>query len=88
MAMRKRAPQRTCICCGAKTDKSDLLRIVGTPDGSVVVDSTGKKNGRGAYVCALCRNANGGMRRDRLEHSLRIKIDEDHWKALVEALTS
>lgn len=44
-------PQRTCIACRQKRDKRRLTRIVRTPDGQVVVDPTGKQNGRGAYVC-------------------------------------
>lgn len=47
----KHVPQRTCIACRLKHDKRQLTRIVRTPDGSVVVDPTGKLNGRGAYVC-------------------------------------
>ena len=88
MSVGRRAPQRTCISCGAKTDKRDLLRIVSMPDDTVVVDFTGRRNGRGAYVCASCRNSLDYLRRDRLEHSLRTKIDEDDWKALVEVMTS
>jgi len=44
-------PQRTCIVCRQKFDKRRLTRIVRTPDEGVVVDSTGKRNGRGAYLC-------------------------------------
>lgn len=44
-------PQRTCVACRQKTDKRRLTRIVRTPDAGVVVDLTGKRNGRGAYVC-------------------------------------
>ncbi len=42
---------RTCVMCRQKTDKRNLLRIVRTPEGEVKFDSTGKMNGRGAYVC-------------------------------------
>ncbi len=44
-------PQRTCIVCRQKIDKRCLTRIVRTADAGVVVDATGKRNGRGAYVC-------------------------------------
>jgi predicted RNA-binding protein YlxR (DUF448 family) len=47
----KHTPQRTCIVCRQKFDKRHLTRIVRTPEMTVVVDSTGKKNGRGAYLC-------------------------------------
>jgi len=48
---KKHVPQRTCIACRKKTDKRRLTRIVQTAEMSIVIDSTGKKNGRGAYIC-------------------------------------
>ncbi|MFQ5401003.1 MAG: RNase P modulator RnpM [Anaerolineae bacterium] len=47
----KRVPQRTCVACRQKTDKRRLTRIVRTPEREIVIDPTGKQNGRGAYVC-------------------------------------
>ena len=46
----KKIPMRTCVVTKEKWDKRDLLRIVRTPDGEVIVDLTGKANGRGAYL--------------------------------------
>lgn len=47
----KHAPQRTCVVCRRQFDKRRLTRIVRTADSGVVVDPTGKRNGRGAYLC-------------------------------------
>jgi hypothetical protein len=47
----KHIPQRSCVVCRRKVDKRQLTRIVQTIDEGVVVDPTGKRNGRGAYVC-------------------------------------
>jgi len=47
----KKQPARTCMACNEQKDKKDLLRIVRSKDGIIEVDLTGKKNGRGAYVC-------------------------------------
>ncbi len=47
----KHSPQRSCVVCRQKTDKRRLTRLVRTAEGTVVVDPTGKKNGRGAYLC-------------------------------------
>ncbi|MCP5096159.1 MAG: YlxR family protein [Chloroflexi bacterium] len=47
----KHIPQRTCIACRQKTDKRRLTRLVNTDKSGVLVDLTGKRNGRGAYVC-------------------------------------
>ena len=46
----KKIPQRMCIVTKEKTDKRNLLRIVRTPEGEIIVDETGKKNGKGAYI--------------------------------------
>jgi predicted RNA-binding protein YlxR (DUF448 family) len=46
----KKIPMRTCVITGEKLPKKDLIRVVRTPEGNVVVDETGKANGRGAYL--------------------------------------
>lgn len=48
---RKHSPQRTCVVCRQTLDKRALFRIVNSPDEGPVVDLTGKRNGRGAYLC-------------------------------------
>lgn len=47
----RKIPQRMCVAAGKSRDKKDLLRVVRTPEGQLVLDATGKKSGRGAYVC-------------------------------------
>ena len=47
----KKTPTRQCIGCGDKKDKKELIRVIKTPEGEITVDFTGKKNGRGAYIC-------------------------------------
>lgn len=46
----KKIPMRTCVITGEKLPKKELIRIVRTPDGEVIVDESGKANGRGAYI--------------------------------------
>lgn len=46
----KKIPMRTCVITGEKLPKKELIRIVRTPEGNVIVDETGKANGRGAYI--------------------------------------
>ena len=46
----KKIPMRSCVITGEKLPKKDLIRIVRTPEGNVVIDETGKANGRGAYL--------------------------------------
>jgi predicted RNA-binding protein YlxR (DUF448 family) len=49
---KRRQPQRSCIACRQRFDKRALSRLVFTGDAGVVVDATGKRNGRGAYLCS------------------------------------
>ena len=71
----KHSPQRTCAVCAVKTDKRSLVRIVRTPEGAVLVDETGKRNGRGAYLCKRsgCWDA-AAARPRRLSAALRAEI--------------
>ena len=86
MVKRKRIPLRTCVSCGLKTAKRELLRIVSSPDGKVAVDRGGKLNGRGAYLCIECRAVPESLRRGRLEHSLKTRIGEDEWDSLLNSV--
>lgn len=51
MANKRKVPMRKCVGCGEMKPKKELLRILRTEDESIVLDTTGKKNGRGAYIC-------------------------------------
>ena len=78
----RHVPLRTCVACGKKTDKGDLMRIVGRSDGGVTMDPSGKAQGRGAYVCSSGDCAEEPIRRRRLEFALRRKISDDDWSAV------
>ena len=49
--VKKKKPERTCMACNEQKEKQELLRIVKSKDGIIEVDLTGKKSGRGAYIC-------------------------------------
>lgn len=49
--MDKKQPVRTCVCCRRRAEKDSFLRVVKTPEGNIELDPSGKKDGRGAYVC-------------------------------------
>ena len=51
MSVKKKTPQRQCVGCGEMKNKRDMIRILKTAEGEIVLDATGKKNGRGAYLC-------------------------------------
>ncbi len=85
----KRPPQRTCIACRSTSGKRDLVRIVRTPAGAVEVDLTGKKSGRGAYLCRCVECWEAGLKRDRLATALKTKLtpeDREHLNAFLRSL--
>ena len=49
--MMKKVPMRMCVACREMKPKKELIRVVRTPEGEIVADETGRKNGRGAYLC-------------------------------------
>ena len=80
--MARKLPIRTCIACGASSDKRGLVRVVRTPEGAVELDITGKAAGRGAYVCRS-EECFGKARKKRLFASkLRCKVSEQDYERL------
>jgi uncharacterized protein len=73
----KHVPQRTCIACRSSDAKRQLLRIVRTPDGQVEIDPTGKKNGRGAYLCKLKSCWDVGLNKKALDFALKVTIEAE-----------
>lgn len=69
-ARRKHVPQRTCVACRQVQGKRALVRVVRTPDSGVVIDPTGKRSGRGAYVC-MSQECWDIALKGRLEHALK-----------------
>lgn len=88
MGRQQRVPTRTCVVCRERRQKDELLRIVRTPEGQVVFDSTGRLNGRGAYVCVDPGHWGEGANRGRLIHALKIEIDDSTMRSLNEAILS
>ncbi len=78
----KHVPQRTCIACHQVKPKRELLRIVRTPSGRVEMDPTGKKSGRGAYLCANRSCWTIALKKKRLEQELETTISEEDRLAL------
>ncbi|MGI6632561.1 MAG: RNase P modulator RnpM [Bacillota bacterium] len=70
--MPRRLPARTCLGCQTVKPKRDMIRIVRTPEGNVVVDETGKKSGRGAYVCPTLECLELLRKGKRLERVLEV----------------
>ncbi len=78
----KHVPQRTCVACHQVKPKRELLRIVRTPQGRVEMDPTGKKSGRGAYLCANRSCWTMALKKKRLEQELDVLISDEDRSAL------
>jgi hypothetical protein len=84
----KHIPLRTCVACHQMKPKRELLRIVRAPDGHVFIDATGKKSGRGAYLCARLSCWEQALKGKRLEHEFEMQIAAEDRAALDEYVAS
>ena len=82
----RKIPERQCMGCNEKKPKPDLLRVVRAPDGSVSLDFTGKKSGRGAYICRDVRCLQKAVKTRRLSRSLECEIPDVVFAAMEEEL--
>ncbi|MBN1936157.1 MAG: YlxR family protein [Anaerolineae bacterium] len=73
---KKHVPQRTCVGCREVKSKREMVRIVRTPEGEIVVDERGKMNGRGAYICATRSCWETVLKGSQLSQALNIDIGE------------
>ncbi len=80
----KKIPMRMCVGCREMKEKRDLIRVVRTPEGEVALDATGKKSGRGAYVCRQAECLRRAIRQKQLERQLEITLTTE----ITEALTA
>jgi hypothetical protein len=79
----KRIPQRTCVACRRVQAKRELIRLVRTSDGSIEVDTTGKRVGRGTYLCRSWECWESGLKGNRLEYALRTSLTQDNLEQLI-----
>ncbi len=76
-------PQRTCVACRQTAAKRQLVRVVRAPDGSVSIDPSGKKSGRGAYLCDSPECWQAALKRGILSRALKVEtIPEDDLQTL------
>ena len=82
MSTTKKIPLRKCIGCGEMKDKRELLRVLKTSENEIIIDTTGKKNGRGAYLCYKRECLNQAMKNKGLERSFKMSISKDIYESL------
>ena len=82
----KRIPERTCTGCGEVKPKAELLRVVRSPEGALSVDATGRKPGRGAYVCRSAECLKKAIRQKQLERAFECALQDEVKEALMREL--
>lgn len=79
----KKVPERTCIACRSAKPKNELLRVVRDPEGAISLDFTGKKNGRGAYICKDKACLAKCVKSKALDRALNCKVDSEVYERLL-----
>ena len=78
----KKQPQRTCMGCKQKKDKKELIRIVKNKNNEISIDRTGKKEGRGAYICDDVNCLDKLIKSKRLERVFEMSISNEIYESL------
>jgi len=83
----RKIPLRMCVGCRTRDDKRNLIRVVRTPEYEVIVDSTGKKPGRGAYICPKIECLHKAVKSRSLERALGVNVTPEVLSRLEASLT-
>ena len=73
----KKIPTRQCLGCNEHKPKKDMLRVVRTPEGDVTLDFTGKKSGRGAYICYDVKCLKKARKSKRIDKNLEVDVSDE-----------
>lgn len=77
--------QRTCVACRQIKAKRELVRLVRAPEGNIEIDDSGKKKGRGAYLCAARECWEKALQGNKLERALRARLTRDNRAQLIQS---
>ena len=80
--MPRKIPMRRCVATGEQLPKKELLRIVRSPEGKLLVDLTGKANGRGAYLKKDADAVERARKTRALERALEVSVPEEFWEEI------
>lgn len=83
----KKVPLRKCTGCGEMKKKKEMIRVIKTPEDEILLDKTGKKNGRGAYICPTVQCLNSALKSKGLERSLKTPIPREVYDTLLKELS-
>jgi predicted RNA-binding protein YlxR (DUF448 family) len=84
--MPRKIPMRKCVATNERFPKKELLRVVRTPEGELTIDRTGRTNGHGAYLKKDINAVNLARKKGSLESALEMKIPEEFWQEIEEAV--
>ncbi len=87
MATGKKIPMRMCVGCRQMKEKRDMIRVLRTQDGEFCIDQTGKKNGRGAYLCKNPDCLKLAVKNHALDRSFKTKIPKETEEKLLEEMS-
>lgn len=80
--MAKKIPLRQCVGCSEMKSKKEMMRVLKTAEGSITLDKTGRKNGRGAYLCMTSECLKRARKNKGLERSLKMSIPDEVYENL------
>ena len=86
MKTKNKTPLRQCTGCREMTSKTEMIRVLRTPENEIVLDATGRKNGRGAYVCLSQECLEKAVKTRGLERSLKTAIPDEVYEDLKKEL--
>ena len=86
MTVNKKIPQRQCVGCGENRDKKNLIRVLKTGENEIFLDDTGKKNGRGAYICKNMACLEKAIKTKGLDRSFKMAIPQPVYDQLLEEM--
>ena len=75
--MNKKIPMRQCVGCGSMKTKKEMMRVLKTAEDGIILDTTGKKNGRGAYLCVSMECLQMARKNRGLERSFKMSIPDE-----------
>ncbi|MBD5533301.1 MAG: YlxR family protein [Lachnospiraceae bacterium] len=81
--MNKKIPLRQCVGCQQMKPKKDMMRVLKTPEDEMILDTTGKKNGRGAYLCKDMECLKKARKNKGLERSFKMSIPDTVYDSLI-----
>ncbi|MBQ5889562.1 MAG: YlxR family protein [Clostridia bacterium] len=85
---KRKQPMRMCVGCGEMKEKRELIRIVKSSEGEISLDKTGKKNGRGAYICPNVDCLKKARKSKRIDRAFEVTIPDEIYNGMEEEISA